>query len=209
MKLQDLIKGLENKEIELNAISVETFISTHLKKTIADNVLSISLYLDSETDLLTYDPVLVDMWLTLLKIVDVTDIEIPELFITNEDGDIEPDFYAALIAYDLLVSNNIVGYVEGLLTNDNTKELVNIYINQKLSLNNSLSNIVNKKLNQLISLIPSESSITDILSKIPELLNGIKDSENYELIKNAFVESSKATNTAKKTRKPRKVTNVE
>jgi hypothetical protein len=121
--------------------------------------------------------------------LDLTNIDIKNLFSEEEiNGEkvTVPNMEVALNSYDLLMKSKVFCYIEGLITNNDIYQLTSLKIQREIEANNSLSATVNRLLIKLIDKIPSEENMKKIFNEAPKIIESIKNTENYDLVKDLY-----------------------
>ena len=134
-----------------------------------------SLMFDEDTDMLTCDPILKDLFYVLNIVLECSDIEIEGLFDTDENGEQNINIEKAIEAYDLIMENEIFGFIETELNLFHLESAVDKEIDQRMEINNSISNVLRKSINTLMSKIPSEDGMKDLMAQLPSQIASLND----------------------------------
>ena len=171
MKLKEIIEKLEIGHIIRELIKVEvSHIPLITKRSIMNSVADLSLYINEESQMMSRDLILQEMFTTLLVLLETTDIELEGLVDENGDVDVE----AALNIYDDIMKHGIYHFVCENVTNNDLEYLIESEIDQRITTHNSIASVLARTLQSLTSLLPSETKLMDAMKELPGMLGNLQ-----------------------------------
>jgi hypothetical protein len=172
MKLQEIISNNKSGTLLKELIQITTpYIPLLLKRQIRNTVVTLSTYVDEETNMMRSDKLLMEMYATLMVCLECTDIELDEL--VNEEGEINIE--CAIEAYDELIQSGVYSYIMTNIANNDIDALVEIEIQERLDTYNSVASVLNRAISSVMKKLPSEESMKELLTQLPTQLAGLKD----------------------------------
>jgi hypothetical protein len=190
MKLKSIISKLKKgEEGTLEKIKIERYIPFATKRAIVKNVALQTTYKDENvysdegellqtgTEQLIWDSMLQDLLTFAYKIAYLTDITIDGLIDEDNIVDITvaEKAYDEMCGYQLDEIYNLYEYINSQFTNDDIDFIIDSEVGQLLDRNNSTANILKILIEDLVSKLPSQEDIGNLMTQIPNQLEGLKD----------------------------------
>jgi hypothetical protein len=171
MNIKEIVKNLKDNQAKIaDMVKVEkTYIPLILKRSLVNNVCNMSLLLDDETKMLTNDLIMQELFTTLFLSLELSDLEIENLF----DVDSNLDIQIALESYDMLMEYGIYNYICQQLSNNDIEALITFEIENRLETYNSVAAVLSRTLQSVVNMLPSEAKLIDIMKDLPSILSGL------------------------------------
>jgi len=190
MKLKSIISKLKKgEEGTLEKIKIKSYIPFSTKRAIVKNVALQTTYRDESiyseegellvqgTEQLVWDSMLQDLLIFAYKVAYLTDITIDGLIDEDNIVDIQvaEKAYDEMCGYQLDECSDLYQYINSQLTNDDIEFIIDNEVGQELDRNNSTANILKIIIEDLVSKLPSQEDIGNLMTQIPNQLEGLKD----------------------------------
>jgi hypothetical protein len=196
MKLKSILSKIKKGEGEvLEKIKVEKYIPFSIKRAIVKNVAMQVTYKDEDlyteegelllegTEQLIHDLMLQELLTFAYKVSYLTDVVIDGLL--DENGIVNIKITEK--AYDAMCKAGVYWYINNQFINDDIDSLVNYEVKQELERNNSTANILKILIEDLVSKLPSQEDIGNLMTEIPNQLDGLK---NLKILNNKLPKDS-------------------
>jgi hypothetical protein len=171
-EMTDSKQGSNDGNSLSSIIKIKPYLPLMIKREIIKSVTNMSLYVDDETEMLKCDDTLRELFYVLSVVLELTDIEIDDLY---EEDVINVE--KAIETYDLIVSNGIFEYVLDQTPTWDLDNMIDREIKQQIKIYNSTANVLRKSINSLLSKIPNELDMKTLMEQLPAQLESLSELE--------------------------------